>query len=274
MKIKYYGTAAAEGIPGIFCDCILCQRVRETKGKDIRTRTQTMIDDHLMIDFSADAYMHSLYHGLDLLAVEAIIFSHSHSDHFYPEDLVMRLKGYAHGNEKALQLYGNKTVKEKFIKVIEDETMNYEDALVFNELKMFESYSILGYTVTPLKADHDKREECFIYQIEKDGKTMLYAHDTGKIFPELWEYWKEHQTYFDFVSMDCTHQAIAVPENHMGLPNNIDFKTKLIEEKIADKNTVFVISHFSHNGRLLHDEMVELVKDEFIVAYDGLEIEF
>ena len=35
MKIKYYGTAAAEGIPGLFCSCEICENARK-KRRDFR----------------------------------------------------------------------------------------------------------------------------------------------------------------------------------------------------------------------------------------------
>lgn len=51
MKINYLGTGAAERIPGIFCNCKLCKYAREKKGREIRTQTQLIIDDVLLIDF-------------------------------------------------------------------------------------------------------------------------------------------------------------------------------------------------------------------------------
>ena len=45
MKIKYYGTSAGAGIPEIFCNCRVCNYARENKGKDIRTRSQAVIDE-------------------------------------------------------------------------------------------------------------------------------------------------------------------------------------------------------------------------------------
>ncbi len=39
MKLKYLGTAAAEGIPALFCNCKHCASARELSGKNIRTRS-------------------------------------------------------------------------------------------------------------------------------------------------------------------------------------------------------------------------------------------
>ncbi len=60
MKLQYLGTAAAEAIPAIWCNCEVCQNARKMRGKDIRTRSQVLINEDLMVDFPPDAYMHML----------------------------------------------------------------------------------------------------------------------------------------------------------------------------------------------------------------------
>ena len=49
MKIKYLGTAAAEAFPAIFCNCKYCEEARELGGKNIRTRSQSLVNDDLLI---------------------------------------------------------------------------------------------------------------------------------------------------------------------------------------------------------------------------------
>ncbi len=65
MKIRYLGTAAAEGIPAIFCDCEVCRKSRELGGRNFRTRSQAIIDDTLLIDFPSDTYAHFLNYNLN-----------------------------------------------------------------------------------------------------------------------------------------------------------------------------------------------------------------
>ncbi len=50
----------------------------------------------------------------------------------------------------------------------------------------------------------------------------------------------------------------------------------MIKTGLADENTVFVLNHFSHNGRCSdYDDMCrEAEKYGFTVSYDGMEIEF
>ena len=65
MRIQYYGTGDGYGIPEPFCSCRLCSYAREHGGKDVRTRSQAVIDD-LMIDCSVDLLAHTLFYGLDM----------------------------------------------------------------------------------------------------------------------------------------------------------------------------------------------------------------
>ena len=48
MKLKYLGTAAAEGYPAMFCDCENCRKAFKNKGKNIRSRSQAIIDNSLL----------------------------------------------------------------------------------------------------------------------------------------------------------------------------------------------------------------------------------
>ena len=95
MKIHYWGTAAAEGVPGIFCRCPRCVEAREKGGRYVRTRSQIMLDDALLVDFGPDTYMHSLKFGFDLSKLAHVFVTHSHSDHFYSTELIMRKGSYS-----------------------------------------------------------------------------------------------------------------------------------------------------------------------------------
>jgi phosphoribosyl 1,2-cyclic phosphate phosphodiesterase len=62
-------------------------------------------------------------------------------------------------------------------------------------------------------------------------------------------------------------------KNHMGLEDDLELRRRLIKMKCADDDTKFVVTHFSHNGGLLQDEMQEKISEfGMISAYDGIEI--
>ena len=94
MKLTYLGTAAAEGWPALFCRCEYCKKALERGGKNLRTRSQAMVNDDLLIDFPADSFSHMQQNGLNFSAVKTLLITHSHMDHFSPTDLHLRSTSY------------------------------------------------------------------------------------------------------------------------------------------------------------------------------------
>lgn len=89
MKIKYYGTGTSGAIPEMFCSCRVCEYARSHGGKEIRSRSQATVGD-LMIDFSHDAFMHTVYGGLDMRNYKHVLITHGHFDHYAREQLTGR----------------------------------------------------------------------------------------------------------------------------------------------------------------------------------------
>jgi Metal-dependent hydrolases of the beta-lactamase superfamily I len=272
MKIQYLGTAAAEGWPAVFCSCPRCKRAKELGGKDIRTRSQAVLDEKIVFDLPPDTYLHYLRGDFDLPKIEQLFVTHSHSDHFYANELEMRCEPYCDSEAPLLNIYGNGNILQKY-----SEVEKIEPGIVafcrFHLLKPFSQIDLEPYQVTALPAIHDRNEDCLIYLVSKQGKHMLYAHDTGIFSEDIWTY----LTFFrlDFVSLDCTCQSQAEGSNHMGFADNIFVKNRMREMGIADEKTIFVISHFSHNGLWDHQTIEKKAKEEgMIAAYDGMVVQF
>jgi phosphoribosyl 1,2-cyclic phosphate phosphodiesterase len=271
MKIKYLGTAAAEGWPGVFCNCVLCKKALESGGKNIRTRSQALIDDSILIDFPPDTYAHYIKYKFNLSDIKTLLVTHSHTDHFYVTDLTMRCKPLAHNLSCKMQIYGNSKVEKMFYDTMPSK-YNVKDNYDFIKVDPFVPLHIDKYTITPLLANHDKSEQCLLYLIEDTDKCLLYGNDTGMFLEATWEYLKNK--HIDLVSLDCTSQSIKDGKNHMGLADTIEVKERLEALGITDENTKYVLNHFSHNGGWLHQEMEKNASQyDFMVAYDGFEIE-
>lgn len=73
MKVTVLGSAAAECIPALFCNCPTCRKAAEKGGKDIRTRAQVLVNEDLMIDWPADAYLHKRKSGADFSKIETLL---------------------------------------------------------------------------------------------------------------------------------------------------------------------------------------------------------
>lgn len=274
MKLTYFGTAAAEGWPAMFCGCELCRAAKASGGKNIRTRSQALLDEVLLFDLPPDSYMHMLHGGLDLPGIRHLLITHTHQDHFYPEDLLFRSPGYAHEVNGTLTLYGNAAMVARMDQHAQE---NYggpdwvNERLAWQELKPFQATEIAGYAVTPLLARHDYNEACYIYLVEKGGKALLYGNDTG-VFPEK-SFAHLAGRRLSLVSLDCTTGKHPEGSNHMGVPDVLGVRARLLEMGCADERTVFVATHFSHNGQLLHEELeARFAPQGVIVAYDGLTV--
>lgn len=272
MKIKYLGTAAAEGVPSLYCECDVCKRARELGGKEIRTRSQTIINDDLMLDFPADTYWHSMQYGIDLNNVYYYLITHTHGDHFYTHD--MALFGWAKypENHPVHHYYGG----AEMVKKAEEAKKIAGDKMETHALEPFKTYDINGYKVTPLKAYHGT-ETPFIYIIEKGGKSLLYTHDTGLFVEETWEYLKTHKPRFDFVSWDCCsgNEETINYFSHLCMGYIRDIRKQFEDLGITDEKTVHCVNHFSHLGTNVLYEERKIYEDQgYIMSYDGMEVEF
>lgn len=274
MKFKYLGTAAAEGIPAVWCECEVCRKSREKGGRNIRTRCQAIIDDRLLIDFGPDSYMHSLQNGIDYTHINHCIITHNHGDHFYPLEFFGRHRYVAKLSDQCmLTLYGSQPSVEKFEEIIKKENELVRQYMDMKQINAFEPFEAEGFKITPLKASHEEACEPLFYAIEKDGRSVLYAHDSGYFCEETWDYIQHMDCTFDLVSLDCTLYRQDRRLHHMGIESCKEVRQRLLDTGKCDEHTIFCVNHFSHNGGATYDEMVAEAKEHgFEVPYDGMEI--
>lgn len=279
MKIKFLGTGASEAIPALFCECDTCKMARRLGGKNIRTRAQALVNDEILIDFGPDTNYHAIQNGLELAKIKHCLITHAHSDHLYLDDVEKRRYGFAYitNNKEPLTFYGSNLIFNKISDFIKNGRLYDSPRVSVKEIFRYSPFFIDNYKITPLEALHSQNTDPVIYMIEKDGKALLYAHDTG-IFPDsVWEYFKKVSPKFDLVSLDCTGGSKPISyKEHMNAERCKAIKDKMLESGYADKNTVFCLNHFSHNGIDTDFETFCSLSQtkEFVVTYDGLEIEF
>ncbi len=270
MKLKYLGTAAAEAFPAIFCNCQYCREARRLGGKNIRTRSQSLVNDDLLIDFPADTYHHFLENNIEGDTIKYLLVTHSHSDHLYPRDLFNRHGAYSHDMRvPVLEVYGSAVSAEKIGSNMPNVNINI--------IKAFDVFEFGAYRVTALPARHMAGGEALNYIIENGGKTLLYAHDTGYFLDEVFEYIKKNSIRFDMMSLDCTNVDIPVSDagSHMGFPNIARVVEKLRALGAANNNTVICVNHFSHNGNPMHEHICKRAADYgYLASYDGYQVEF
>lgn len=275
MKLQYLGTAAAEGTPAIFCHCSVCRKARQAGGRNIRTRAQALVDDRILLDFGLDTYCHALRYNLDLASIHTCLITHTHTDHLIPEEFEFREPWMCHlEQEDTLFVYGSAEVGE-YLQVKEDGRILDSERSMFREVRPFEPFEAEGYRVTPLPATHGTRQP-LVYAIERDGISMLYAHDTSFFCEDAWRYMTEQHMHFQLVSLDCTEGIRKIDyTGHMNIERDIEMREHMCSLGLIDDSTRVIANHFSHNGGAIYDELLDpAVNHGLEIAYDGMIVEF
>ena len=282
MKLTYLGTAAAEAVPGLFCECSFCQKARKAGGKEWRRRSGAIVNDDLMIDFSPDVYTGTRSLGICLSKLKYVIFTHSHSDHFTPYELEFRtapVYAVLPAEKEKLHIYGNKKIEEKMTGIYGTDMSRC--GFDFTFVPPYQPFTAGEYTITPISVIHCPPEDAYIYLIEHKGVKLLYANDTGIFTDAAFDYLKGIK--LDIVSLDCTLGHSKYYTGHMGFAANLKVKEILTENGCVKDDTVFISHHFSHNGLRAdepgdvdwtYENFMKMAEPHgFIMSYDGLVVE-
>ncbi len=271
MLIQYLGTGAAEGWPGVFCRCEACEKARALGGKNIRTRSQALIDGKLLVDLPPDTYLHVLQHGVPMPEIQHLIVTHAHEDHLYPDELYMRSRPFTNTPDGLLTVYGNEAVGERV--QMKQQDWGREVFFRYQYVPPFEWFRAGEHRVMPLLATHDRAQACYVYAIEgSDGKRIAYLNDTG-LLPEA-SLKAVEGIRFDLISMDCTTGKEPDGNNHMGLDDIPKMIAQLKQRGCTHEGTRYMLTHFSHNGGYMHHELEQIGEEMGVgVAYDGCVVE-
>lgn len=277
MKITFLGTAASEGVPAMFCDCKYCQEIRKRGVSEFRTRTQVLVDNDLSIDFPPEAYVHSLNFGVDLSALKYLIVTHSHMDHFYAHDFILRGYKYAVLKEELLSIYGNGEVKKVFEECTSRELKSeVAEHLKMNVIKPYQRLEIGDYRILSLPAMHGTKEDALLYYVERGGKGYLHLYDTGELSDDAIQFLAKNSAKANIVAFDCTFLDAPYEKGrrHMCVEGDMILSNRLERAGVIDGSTVKVITHFSHNSNPIKERLEEIEKRYGVIAaYDGLSIE-
>ena len=273
MKLTYFGTAAYEGIPALGCDCETCKRARKLGGRNLRSRCQAMVDDDLLLDFPPDTVWHFMQYGIDFNKIQACLVSHSHSDHLYADDLEILGSYYTkNGRTAPLRFYCGESGYALIRPKTEKEHVRARVEAVL--AKPFEKFEVGRYEVLPLRASHNVDSSPLVYRIEKEGKSLLFAHDTGVFGEDSWTA-LEKAGRLDLVSLDCTCSLwTGRTTRHLSFDTCLSVFEEMKTRGIADGKTVFVVNHFSHNGNGTYEDVLErATPHNVLVSYDGMTVE-
>lgn len=277
MKIQVLGSGGGEGYPALFCGCEHCVAARKAGGKSLRSLSQNLIDGKILIDLPADTLAHFRQSGLNLGDIEHILITHVHDDHYCPNLFGTRGTDFAPVlTYEKIHVYGNADVERLFdgyykLFPIRDEIRKN---IIFHTLHPFESVKIGDYTVTPLKANHAPEQVALNYIIDDGQTALLYLLDSGYPTDDTLAFVAKYPRRFSCVIMDGT-MGISYYVHHMNFKQDIQLKNRLVELRMANEKTRFIVSHITHNHAGLHEEIEQYFNvSKIAVAYDGMFVKF
>ena len=272
MRLTYYGTGAAEAIPALYCSCAICENARKTGGKEIRSRHLTTVDSDIQFDLSPDFFYHITSLCMEPRTIRHLVVTHSHGDHFAPGPRTLRRPPVALPEVRPYQLICNETVARQAEASLE---AGFEASNIhLKKIAPYASLALDGDTIlTALPAHHaPEAGGGYIYLLERNGKRLLYAHDTGIFQEEVFEYLAGRA--LDAVSLDCTGAYKGAGEHHMHIPGCERVVSRLHESGALKKGAKVILSHFSHGGGATQADMEKEAQGRgWISAYDGMAVE-
>ncbi len=275
MRITILGSAAAEAVPSLWCQCECCRIARQNGGKDVRRRTSYLIDQDTMIDFGPDAFWQSVAFGVDWAQLKQIIFTHQHCDHCNPVELSWRRKGFSQ-NAMPLTIYGSEKIREYCNAIMgvtsEGSVENWPDTtfLMPENGKPMQAHNMEIFSVPARHGAPDARN----YILTRDGKSLLIAHDSGFWPDTTWDLLAGRTVDAVIFDGTCALKFADVDDCHMGAAAGVRFRDELLKRGILKKDGLAVVNHFSHNGNSLHSDLEAFFTPHNIeVGYDGKVIE-
>jgi phosphoribosyl 1,2-cyclic phosphate phosphodiesterase len=266
MEILLLGTGAADGIPGYFLDDRVSRHAREHGCKDVRSRCAAIIDGEVKIDLGPDTMMQLRNEDLSARDWSALFFTHSDDDHLSVADLQYALVPFTREFFMPFTIYGNKSVAE----IIHERYPDWPIEVVQTE--SYACYQHGPYRIVTIRATHIPGEDCHNLIIERGGKQILYASDTGWWSEETWAYLKQFQ--LDALVIECTDGFAGSPyDGHLDVESCIAAVERLRKEGVLRKDSRVVTTHHSSRGDATHAELERALYQHGIeVGYDGMRI--
>lgn len=297
MKLTFLGTSAGEGYPALWCDCANCRYAREKGGKNIRYNSCAMLDDDVLLDMNSTCFYAAQRFGVDLRGARHLLVTHDHQDHFFPQHLVWRSRPYMLRGEEIeaavediepwleqvgprfsplplMTVYGSESIAQAMqahprLSMDRLEMLN----LRFEAMVRGQAVQAGDMRITPVASHHGTPGMTFNYIIERQGKTLLYALDTGGYDEDMLDVLRRHQ--YDCVVMEGTfgHNPIDTGM-HMSTQKNLEMLAFFTGQGLWKDKPNLVLSHMAPHWTPPHDLYVpEMAAHGITVAYDGLVID-
>ncbi len=267
MKIRLLGTGGADGIPAFCANNPVSEYAREHGGKDVRTRAAALIDRQLKIDFGPDTLAQVQRDQIDPSEWTAVLFTHSDDDHLTASEFQYFLYPFNDNDHLPFSIYGNAAVCQ----IIRDRYPGWP--MEITETHAFQGFEHGGYDITPIEANHKADEEALNLIVEREGRKLIYATDTGIWCEKTFDFLRGAQA--NALVIECTDGFKKSTYNgHLDIGECVAMVHRLGELGGLAPDARIVTTHHSHQGGARHCDLQRtLGKFGIEPGYDGMEFE-
>jgi phosphoribosyl 1,2-cyclic phosphate phosphodiesterase len=284
VRLLFLGTAASEGFPDAFCDCANCASARQLGGPSLRKRSSALIDARLLIDLGPDLMAAAMLYGISLAQVDCCLQTHEHADHLDPTNFLHRSRFCGVSGNPRLRYFASRGAHARIAAAL-GSRVGPEGLLAPAAGEAFEveahvvepssTFEVGPYRVASVPALHDpERLTAMLYVIERDGRTLFYATDTGELPEESWRALKDGRHRFDVVAMDHTFGFQGRASGHLNAEQFLEQVARMRAEGLLNDGARVFAHHIAHHSHPPHPALSELALARgYEVAYDGLAID-
>ena len=290
-RLLILGSAAAEGIPALFCDCPVCRAAHALGPAGRRMRTSYNFGGEVQIDFGPDSLQAWQAHYDVMRRMRHVIVTHAHEDHFQPTDFLYKDHGFARipAIDAILTIHGTAPTLARF----EAETCGFfggtlaerlaKADIALHEFKQFDTFELdgTGAIVRSFAANHAPRLDPCVFLVTLRGRTAFICNDTGCLPDASWDALAKlrGEVAIDVAVIDDTGMLIGTPghgddawENgHMSAPTVLRTLDRLDSLGLLAPDCIRAVNHFSHNGGSTNEELEAFYAPRgIIVGRDGL----
>lgn len=256
LSITFLGTGTSQGVPFVACDCAVC---RSTDSRDKRLRSSILVeaeDVTFLVDTTPDLRAQALRHNLRRL--DAVIFTHSHTDHVAGFDDLRRFCELA---DRPMPVYASPHTMADLRRVFYyafDGQHSFRNYVRPEPHEVTAPFKIGSVEIIPAEVPH--------------GKMLVYGYIFARGGRQL-------AAYFS----DCHHIPPAVIAQILGIPvliiDALRHESHPSHLSLSEALEVATITspgraYFTHIGHDLgHEETEKLLPSHVRLAHDGLRIE-
>jgi phosphoribosyl 1,2-cyclic phosphate phosphodiesterase len=256
LAITFFGTGTSQGVPFVACDCAVCQ---SADSRDRRLRSSILVEAGevtFLVDTTPDLRAQALRHNLRRL--DAVIFTHSHTDHVAGFD---DLRRFCELTDRPMPVYASPHTMADLRRMFYyafDGQHSFRNYVRPEPHEVAAPFNLGSVEITPAEVPHG-RMLVYGYIFARGGRKLAaYFSDCHHVPPEV------------IAQIRDIPVLIIDALRHEPHPSHLSLSEALAVSAEAGAQRTW-LTHIGHD--LGHEATEKLLPPGVRLAYDGLRVE-